>query len=239
MSDCKQCHKLKSEKRENQGLLFRLFSKPKEESLMADYANLSHKCAVAQEVVNEVEELKAEQEVLFEMVNEPTFWSRRQDTLLQYYGNYSRRQASFMLVLMFVDPLIQNLWFVVLYKYLVSADCCGSLSLARALSTFTIVYSVATLVSAAVNAFNLIQCLTNRHNQLGTLSLIFVCCLLNLHMGLFGLVPSLHSHFRIQKLWTQIRAMAPLRLPQVYAMFTILGLLAAGLGADTPSGSHA
>ena len=53
-------------------------------------------------------------------VQDPSFWQRRTQTLMQYYPTLSQNTATFMLIVMLADPLLQNALIFFMVKYLVT-----------------------------------------------------------------------------------------------------------------------
>ena len=84
-------------------------------------------------------------------VQDPSFWQRRTQTLMQYYPTLSQNTASFMLMVMLVDPILQNAIIVFLIGYLnepfEEGGCCVSKSIYRAYITFVCAYLLAWMFS--------------------------------------------------------------------------------------------
>lgn len=130
------------------------------------------------------------------MIQTPTFWSKRQDTLLQYYGTASRQWASTQLLLMLMDPFLQNTQAYLLWKFVWSTECCASLGIGRALILFAVLYWLVSFVAALTGASNFINCLNDGRTKTQML-LVVVAHLCSLQMFAFGFAPSLHGYFKI------------------------------------------
>ena len=170
---------------------------------------------------------------MLQMMATPTFWSQRQDAMMQYYGTASRNWATAQLAVMLLDPLLQNAQNYLLLNFLMSQDCCASKPLYRAVFTFVLLYIAGCLVSAVIGAFSFINCLNpdewGRTRRTAILGILLVH-LLNLPLTVFAYLPQVHKHFRVQNLWQSIRQAAPTRnIPQSILIFTMAGILCCNL----------
>lgn len=98
------CYRLKADTKKPTSLLDFFKRPPVPTSKLIEFRELKLKCQIAKPA--EVHAEAPVQEVLFN--EQPTFWSKRQDTLMQYYGTASRRWASAQLLSICIDPVIQN-----------------------------------------------------------------------------------------------------------------------------------
>ena len=145
--------------------------------------------------------------------------------------------ASFMLIVMFVDPLLQNAILYYLIQYLSlsyeEGGCCISTSIHRAYVAFVCAYLLVWVISTGFITASLFKGLTNREEWEGDepedkrwkFTFILTSALFNMHLFLFGFVPSLHSYFDIQEIYQTIRAVNSRNIPQVLLQITIIGLL--------------
>ena len=156
------------------------------------------------------EELIAQQRALIDAIQNRSFWGVRAQSLMQYYPNVSGQTANSMIVLMMVDPLVQNFVILSLNDYLYSSleegGCCYGQSLYRATFAFTVIYMVFVFVNACLTTMLWNSMLTpSVETSEGGLRksrkarfLIFIACLFNLHLCLFAMAPSLHRYFDMQ-----------------------------------------
>jgi len=89
--------------------------------------------------------------------------------MLQYYGLATRRWASAQLMVMLLDPIVQNLQNYLLFNLLYSEDCCLSRPLRRAVYSFVFFYLFGCLISVILGAARFISCLND--NGLGRANL--------------------------------------------------------------------
>ena len=130
---------------------------------------------------------------------------------MQYYPTLSQNTATFMLMVMLVDPILQNAMIVFLIGYLNESfeegGCCVSKSIYRAYITFVCAYLLAWLVSTAFTTASIFKCLTRyeeiegegNRNRKAHFAFILVSVFFNVHLFLFGFAPSLHRFFDIQE----------------------------------------
>jgi len=59
---------------------------------------------------------------------------------------------------------------------------------------------------------------------------IFICRILNLHFFLFAFATSLHRHFAYTEIRRILQQTITRNVPQVFLMFTMIGLLAMNIG---------
>ena len=118
-----------------------------------------------------------------------------------------------MLIVMCVDPLLQNaiLYYLIQYLYLSFEEggCCVDTSIRRAYVAFVCAYLLAWVVSTGFITASLFKGLTNRDEWEGDepedkrwkFTIILTSALFNMHLFLFGFVPSLHAYFDIQEIY--------------------------------------
>ena len=142
-----------------------------------------------------------------------------------------------MLIVMFIDPILQNAILYYLIQYMsLSYDeggCCINNSIHRAYVAFVCAYLLVWVISTGFITAALFKGLTNREEWEGDepedkrykFTFILTAAFFNMHLFLFGFVPSLHSYFDIQEIYQTIRAVNSRNIPQVLLQITIIGLL--------------
>lgn len=144
-----------------------------------------------------------------------------------------------MLVVMLIDPIVQNGVIIYLTNYLVEnqddGGCCGGQSLYRATFALLVLYLVFLLLTSVLSTITLISTLNQPEEGgqklvLGRLT-IFFACLFNLQFFLFGFTPRVHCFFQMQKLYDVVKGMVHRNVPQVLLQITIIGLLLMNVGS--------
>ena len=86
--------------------------------------------AVGSDDYMDPDEQRRQQMEFIDAVQNPSFWQRRVQTIMQYYPSLSQRTASFMLIIMAIDPILQNAMIYYLINYMSlsyeEGGCCVS-----------------------------------------------------------------------------------------------------------------
>ena len=118
-----------------------------------------------------------------------------------------------MLIVMLVDPFLQNAIIYFLISYMNESSekggCCVSTSIYRAYVTFLGAYMLVWLISTGFTTASFFKCLSQyeeiegegNRNKKAHFTFILVSILFNMHLFLFGFAPSLHRFFDIQEVY--------------------------------------